>query len=128
MIYLKPEQVLFIHARLVAETGGMHGLRDLGLLQSAINRPQASFDGNDLYTDIYQKAAALMESLINNHPFLDGNKRTGITSAALFLQINGFFLTASNKEVEIFTLSVASGQCSMDRIAIWLKKHCKAQQ
>ena len=123
MRYLTPEQVLFIHARLIAETGGEHGVRDLGLLQSAVSRPQAVFDGNELYSDIYQKAAALLESLINNHPFVDGNKRTGITATAMFLHINDYFLTASNQEVESFVLSVASGKQSVQTIAEWLRLH-----
>ena len=123
MRYLTPEQVLFIHARLIAETGGEHGVRDLGLLQSAVSRPQAVFDGNELYSDIYQKAAALLESLINNHPFVDGNKRTGITATAMFLQINDYFLTASNQEVESFVLSVASGKQSVQTITEWLRLH-----
>ena len=123
MRYLTPEQVLFIHARLIAETGGEHGVRDLGLLQSAVSRLQAVFDGNELYSDIYQKAAALLESLINNHPFVDGNKRTGITATAMFLQINDYFLTASNQEVESFVLSVASGKQSVQTIAEWLRLH-----
>jgi death-on-curing protein len=123
MRYLTPEQVLFIHARLIAETGGEHGVRDLGLLQSAVSRPQAVFDGNELYSDIYQKAAALLESLINNHPFVDGNKRTGITATAMFLQLNDYFLTASNQEVESFVLSVASGKQSVQTIAEWLRLH-----
>ena len=83
MIYLTPEQVLFIHSRLVAETGGSHGVRDLGLLESAVARPRATFDGKELYPDLFTKTAVLMDSLINNHPFLDGNKRTGITAAGL---------------------------------------------
>lgn len=78
MKYLTVEQVLFIHARLVSEISGTHGVRDLGLLESAVARPQATFEGNDLYSDIFSKAAALMESLIGNHPFVDGNKRTGM--------------------------------------------------
>ena len=123
MRYLTPEQVLFIHARLIAETGGEHGVRDLGLLQSAVSRLQAVFDGNELYSDIYQKAAALLESLINNHPFVDGNKRTGITATAMFLHINDYFLTASNQEVESFVLSVASGKQSVQTIAEWLRLH-----
>ena len=123
MRYLTPEQVLFIHARLIAETGGEHGVRDLGLLQSAVSRLQAVFDGNELYSDIYQKAAALLESLINNHPFVDGNKRTGITATAMFLQINDYFLTASNQEVESFVLSVASGKQSVQTITEWLRLH-----
>ena len=82
MTYLTVEQVLFIHMRLIAETGGSPGLRDLGLLASAVARPQATFGGEDLYPDLLSKAAALMDSLVRNHPFVDGNKRVGITAAA----------------------------------------------
>jgi len=123
MRYLTSEQVLFIHARLIAETGGEHGFRDLGLLQSAVSRPQAVSDGNELYPDIYHKAAALLESLVNNHPFVDGNKRTGITAAAMFLKINDYSLIASNQEVESFVLSVASGSQSVETIAEWFRLH-----
>jgi death-on-curing protein len=108
MNYLTPEQVLFIHSRLVAETGGSHGVRDLGLLESAVARPQATFDGKDLYPDLFTKAAALMDSFINNHPFVDGNKRTGVTAAGLFLQINGWRLTTSPEDLEAFILHVAT--------------------
>jgi death-on-curing protein len=123
MHYLTPEQVLFIHARLVSEIGGEHGVRDLGLLQSAVARPQAVFDGNELYPGTYQKPAALLESLINNHPFVDGNKRTGITATALFLRINGHQLSASNEEMVSFVLSIASGNQSLEAIAEWLENH-----
>ena len=75
-IFLTPQQVLFIHARLIDTTGGEHGLRDLGLLESAVARPQATFDGNELYPTIFLKTAALMDSLAHNHPFVDGNKRS----------------------------------------------------
>lgn len=126
MRYLNPEQVLFIHARLIAETGGEHGLRDLGLLQSAVSRPQAVFDGNELYPDIVHKAAALLDSLINNHPFVDGNKRTGITATAMFLQMNEYSLTASNQDVVSFVLSLASGKQSIQTIAEWLRQHSKS--
>jgi len=125
MRYLAPEQVLFIHARLIAETGSEHGIRDLGLLQSAVSRPQAVFDGSELYADIYHKAAALLESLVNNHPFIDGNKRTGITATAMFLKINDYSLTASNQEVEFFVLSVAAGKQYVQTIADWLGLHSK---
>ncbi len=104
MNYLTPEQVLFIHSRLVAETGGGHGVRELGLLESAVARLKATFDGKVLYPNLFLKAAALMDSLINNHPFLDGNKRTGVTAAGLFLRINGRKLSASSKDVEVVTL------------------------
>jgi death-on-curing protein len=126
MRYLTPEQVLFIHARLIAETGGEHGIHDLGLLQSAVSRPQAVFDGSELYPDIYNKAAALLESLINNHPFVDVNKRTGITAAAMFLKLNNYSLTAPNQEVETFVLSIASGEQTVDSITEWLKIHSKS--
>lgn len=122
-VYLTAEQVLFIHYRLVSETGGEHGVRDLGMLESAIDRPQATFDRQELYPDIFEKAAALMESLINNHPFVDGNKRTGIACAVLFLQQNGISFSARNAEVEKFTLRVASSKAGRSEIAKWLKKH-----
>jgi len=115
--YLTAEQVLFIHARLITETGGEHGYIDLGLLQSAVARPQATFDRQDLYPGLFSKAAALLESLIGNHAFLDGNKRTAIAAAALFLRLNGFRLTANNQQLEVFTLQCAQHLLSLDQIA-----------
>ncbi|MCB0062562.1 MAG: type II toxin-antitoxin system death-on-curing family toxin, partial [Caldilineaceae bacterium] len=102
--YLTAAQVLFIHDRLIAETGGSPGIRDLGLLAAAVARPQATFDGVDLYPTRFTKAAALMASLVNNHPFVDGNKRVGITAAGLFLRLNSYRLRATNAELERFTL------------------------
>ena len=122
MNYLSPAQLLFIHDRLIAETGGLPGVRDLGLLASAAARPQATFDGQDLYPTLYLKAAALMDLLINNHPFVDGNKRVGITAAALFLQLNGRSLSTSNADLEVFTLQVAQGFSSTKEIATWLEE------
>ena len=124
-VYLTAEQVLFIHYRLVGETGGEHGVRELGLLKSAIARPQATFDRQELYPDIFEKAAALMESLINNHPFVDGNKRTGIACAVLFLQQNGVSFSAKNADLEKFTLRVASSKVGRSDITEWLKKHSR---
>ena len=122
-VYLTAKQVLFIHYRLVGETGGEHGVRELGLLKSAIARPQATFDRQELYPDIFEKAAAPMESLINNHPFVDGNKRTGIACAVLFLQQNGVSFSAKNADLEKFTLRVASSKVGRSDITEWLKKH-----
>jgi death on curing protein len=122
-VYLTAEQVLFVHYRLIGETGGEHGVRDLGLLESAVARPQATFDRQELYLDAFEKAAALMESLINNHPFVDGNKRTGIACAVLFLQQNGVSFSAKNAELEKFTLRVASSKVGRSEITEWLKKH-----
>ena len=126
MRYLTAEQVLFIHARLIAETGGEHGVRDLGMLLSAVARPQASFDQADLYPDVFTKAAALLESLIGNHPFVDGNKRTGISAAGLFLRQNGYRLSASNQELETFTLRVAQGGASQEAEA-WFRTNARSE-
>jgi death-on-curing protein len=125
--YLSAEQILFIHTRLIEETGGESGIRDLGLLRSAVSRPQATFDENDLYPDIFHKAAALLESLVNNHPFVDGNKRTGITSTVLFLQANGLPFSASQDELTAFTLSVAKSKETIESMAAWLKAHTSRQ-
>ncbi|MBK8048757.1 MAG: type II toxin-antitoxin system death-on-curing family toxin [Anaerolineales bacterium] len=123
MIYLTAAQVLFIHARLIAETGGATGIRDLGLLEAAIARPKATFDGKDLYPDLVAKAAALMASLVRNHPFIDGNKRVGVAAAGIFLQQNRRRLVATNAEIEDLALSVARGALTVDQIAEWLGQH-----
>ena len=123
MRYLTAEQVLFIHARLIAETGGLHGVRDVGLLRSSVERPRATFDGKELYRAPVSKAAALMESLIGNHPFLDGNKRTAITAAGIFLKLNGYDLTASQKELESFTLEMAIKKKNAQVAAAWFRDH-----
>ncbi|MDA8099825.1 MAG: type II toxin-antitoxin system death-on-curing family toxin [Nitrospiraceae bacterium] len=128
MRYLSAEQVLFIHARVVAETGGAHGVRDVGLLQSAVARPQATFGGEELYQDFFSKAAALMESLARNHPFLDGNKRTAIAATGIFLGLNGLRFAASQKELVQFTLAVAVGKTSNEDAASWLKRHRFSEQ
>lgn len=122
-VYLTPQQVLFIHARLIDSTGGGHGVRDLGLLQSAVARPQATFDGQDLYPDPFSKAAALMASLAGNHPFVDGNKRTAITAASLFLQLNGYRVETTSAELERFTLWVVIDNPEIEVIAAWFKAH-----
>lgn len=124
--YLTVEQVLFIHMRLIVETGGSPGLRDLALLESAVARSQATFGAEDLYPDGFAKAAALLDSLIRNHPFVDGNKRVGITAAGLFLIRNGFRLTASNRALEQFTLQVARSELPLEEIAAWLRSHSDA--
>jgi death-on-curing protein len=126
MNYLSAEQILFIHARLIEETGGEHGVRDLEMLLSAIGRPQASFDRQDLYPDLFSKAAALMESLIRNHPFVDGNKRTGVTAAGLFLRQNGYCLTASNDELVAITMSVAQSQTNLETLTNWIRNNSQS--
>lgn len=123
MQYLTAEQVLFIHARLIAETGGQHGVRDLDLLLSALGRVNASFDEQDLYPDVFSKAAALMDSLTRNHPFLDGNKRTGVTAAAMFLLRNGFRLTAGSESLVEMSMRVALSQTGVPELVAWLEEN-----
>jgi len=123
MIYLTPEQILFIHARLISITGGSHGVRDIGLLASAVYRPQVTFDGQELYQDLFIKVAALMESLINNHPFIDGNKRTGLTAAGLFLIVNGRKLIASAEDAELISLRIANSEIGIQDLADWFRQN-----
>jgi death-on-curing protein len=126
-LYLTPQQVLFIHARLIETTGGAHGLHDLELLQSAVGRPQAPFDGTDLYPNLWHKAAALMESLAQNHPFVDGNKQTAITTTAMFLQQNGYALQTTNEALAAFVMDVVEKRPSLDTIALWLKENAEVE-
>ncbi|MBI2338168.1 type II toxin-antitoxin system death-on-curing family toxin [Candidatus Daviesbacteria bacterium] len=106
---------------MVKRFGGSHGIRDIGLVESAVARPQATFGGKFLYISIFDKAAALLQSLLKNHPFVDGNKRTALTSAGLFLRKNGYRLINSHqKEVE-FAIRVDNGNLTIDQISKWLK-------
>jgi len=123
--YLTAEQVLFLHSRLLQDTGGAHGVRDLGMLLSALGRPQASFEAQDLYPDIFAKAAALMDSLIRNHPFLDGNKRTAVAAAGLLLRHNGHRLVVDNEEMVAFTMACAQSLVPFDDQVEWFRKHSR---
>ena len=112
--------------RVIEVSGGSQGVRDQGLLESAIYRPQASFGGHDLYPDLFSKAAALGHSLIKNHPFVDGNKRTGFESMRLFLRMNGFDLRMGEEQKFVFILSIASDpDINEHRIGEWLRLHSK---
>jgi death-on-curing protein len=118
---LTGEEVLYLHHRLIEETGGSHGVREVGLLQSAVQAPMSGFGDQEFYPSLFEKAAALMRSIVQNHPFVDGNKRTGISAAAMTLQINGFTLTASQQEFEDFAVVVATEHPTVEEIASWLR-------
>lgn len=125
MKYLTPQQVLAIHDAVIRRTGGSHGLRDLGLLESAVFRPQATYAGEDLYPTLFAKVAALLHSLLKNHPFVDGNKRTSLASAGLFLSINGLqLINTHEKEIE-FALKVENESLSFEDIAAWFEQNTK---
>lgn len=103
--------------------GGSSGVRDIALLQSAIARPFATFGGRDLYSDIYSKLAALMHSIVKNHPFVDGNKRTALVSVIAVLKLNNYDLKVDQKEIVKFMIYIANKDLTLDEISTWLKKH-----
>ena len=125
VIYITPEQALYMQQQIVKATGGSVGLRDLGLLESALARPQASFGGEDLYPSILDKGAALFHSLIFNHPFIDGNKRTALGVTYEFLKQNRYQLQATNQELIDFPLRVENKHLDIEEISDWLLKHTK---
>lgn len=103
--------------------GGPFGVRDIGLVKSAVARPSATFDGQDLYINIFDKAAALLQSLLKNRPFVDGNKRTALTSAGLFLKMNGWKLINNHENEVEFGIKVDSANLTLGLISKWLKDH-----
>lgn len=123
--HISLDEIIAIHDNMVSLYGGSHGIRDLGLVESAISRPKATFGGKDLYPDIFTKAAALFHSLMFNHAFVDGNKRTTISTTARFLNLNGYKLDVSMREFVDFPLRVENNHLSYEEIAKWLKKHAK---
>ena len=122
MRHLGYQQAIWIYRRVVEETGGSPGLRDEGLLRSALARPQASFGGQDLYPTLFEKAAALAESLVRNHPFVDGNKRMALACLHTFLRMNGFRLACSQEARAELILSVAEKRRTAQDTAEWLVK------
>ena len=125
MKYLYPKQILYLHRAILEQSGGSAGLRDEGLLESAVYRPQASFGGQDLYPDLFTKAAALGRSLVSNHPFVDGNKRVGFEAMRLMLRLNGYDSHATFEEKLRFALAIAKGERTEQAIAEWLKQHSR---
>ena len=123
--YLSVEEALTAHTELVRRYGGSHGIRAQGLLESAIFRPQASAFGEEAYPTLLEKCAASGHSLIQNHPFIDGNKRTGFAAMHLMLLINGYDLTSISKEEAAMAEAVASGKMDELKITQWLKEHSK---
>lgn len=118
-------QILVLHEFVLTKHGGSSGVRDMGMLKSATGRPFATFLGEDLYFDIFMKCGALVQSIVKNHPFVDGNKRTAFVSAVVFLKLNNYLLEVGQKEIVKFMLKVANENLSVDEISSWLKKHSK---
>ena len=123
MRYLSIQEVISLHSLLIAQSGGSSGLRDRGALESAVAQPEASFGGEELYPDLASKAAALGHSLIQNHPFVDGNKRIGHAAMEVFLLLNGYEIEASVDDQETIIIDVASGRVSRLELSEWISKH-----
>jgi death on curing protein len=119
MRYLSFEEVLEINAKVL---GGRHALRDRGLLESAIARPQASAFGQDAYPDLVVKSTTLLHSLVLNHPFVDGNKRTAVLATLVFLDLNGYLVRWDQHEALDFMLRIAQHQIEFDDAVIFLRK------
>lgn len=124
--YLDIAEVYNIHERMLKVGGGRSGIKDFTLIHSAVERPKASFGGKMLYPNIWLQAAALIQSLIKNHPFEDGNKRTGFFSTLRFLNINGYDIKVTKKDIVSFALDVDVKKLSLNQIAFWFKKHAKS--
>lgn len=122
ILYLSVEQILLLHQAQLEKFGGGSGLRDRGGLESAAARSAMTFGGEDLYPDLAAKTAALMHSLVMNHPFVDGNKRVGAAAAELFVLFNRWRLEAMDEEFEEITQTVARGELEADALAIWFRQ------
>ncbi|MDP4265129.1 MAG: type II toxin-antitoxin system death-on-curing family toxin [Bacteroidota bacterium] len=114
------KEVEQLHRILIDKFGGLHGIRDNAALESALARPFQTFDGRELYSPVLEKAASLSESILINHPFIDGNKRTGYTLLRFFLIQNGIDITASQDNKYEFVIDIASGTLKYEGIVSWL--------
>ena len=123
MKILKKRQILLLHSALIAESGGSDGVRDEGLLDSAVNTPFQTFSGQDLYPTVLEKAVRLGFGLIRNHPFIDGNKRIGTHAMLVFLNLNSITLSYEDDELISTILSVASGEMDADDLLKWIQQH-----
>ncbi|MCX4341104.1 MAG: type II toxin-antitoxin system death-on-curing family toxin [Lachnospiraceae bacterium] len=123
MIILSKEQVLKLHVSLIKATGGSDGIRDEGMLELALNNPFQSFDGKELYPSIQTKAARLCFGLVKNHAMMDGNKRLGAHVMLVFLALNGYELTYSQKELSDVILALASDDIGEKELLQWIMEH-----
>jgi death-on-curing protein len=126
--YVEIDEVYLIHQTIIKRAGTKASVRDFSLLHSAVERPKASYSGQDLYPNVFAKAAALLQSLCLNHPFTDGNKRTVWLSSKRFLHLNGYHLSAKRKEAVEFMVYVDNEKPPVSEIAVWLKAHSKGER
>jgi death on curing protein len=125
--FLTVDEVLAIHAHQISRYGGSPGIRDVGLLESALAMPRATFSGQDLHATLHEKAAAYLFHLVKNHPFIDGNKRVGLAVCLVFLALNGKRIRASDEGLVDLVLGVARGDRDKPEVAVFLKKRAVAR-
>ena len=125
MHYLNIEQLLQLHVLVLLKDGGSEGLRDIGRLESVVSTQTQIVFGEELYPSVHDKAAAIIRSIIGDHPFSDGNKRTAMLAGLTFLEINGYEFMAHDGELEDFAVQVAVEHLEVDAIAEWLRVHSK---
>jgi death-on-curing protein len=124
VLFLTVDDIIESHQNQIDTYGGSYGIRDIGLLESAIGQPEASFGGEYLHADIFEMAAAYIYHLVMNHPFVDGNKRVGLEAALIFLEINNENLNASDEELVDLVLKTTAGQVGKREIAEFFRSHC----
>jgi death-on-curing protein len=122
-VFLSVENILSIHARMIAEFGGAEGVVDHGMLESAVAMPTASFAGELLHESLPAMAAAYLFHICKNHPFIDGNKRTAVVAAEIFLNVNGLRLHVSNADLKRLCLGIASGDISKQEAVAFFERH-----
>ncbi|HZH75622.1 MAG TPA: type II toxin-antitoxin system death-on-curing family toxin [Archangium sp.] len=120
--FLTLEDVLDIHTQQLARFGGGEGMRDLGLLESALAQPQATFGGEYVHQSLWEMAAAYLFHIVSNHPFIDGNKRVGLLAALVFLELNGTTLTQGSEELYELTMAVAAGRMTKAEVTVALMR------
>lgn len=125
-LFLSVEDVVEIHADQIQRYGGSLGIRDVELLHSALGMPEAGFGDQYLHAGLFEMAAAYLYHIVQNHPFIDGNKRTGTMAAFVFLKLNGFTLEAGESVFETLVLQAAQGQVGKDAIADFFREHTKS--
>lgn len=124
-VFLSLDEVTEIHREMIERYGGSAGIRDMGLLQSAVAMPQASVGGQFLHADLFEMAAAYLFHLVQNHSFIDGNKRVGAAAALVFLELNGIEVRVSNELLVATVLDLAQGKIAKAAIAEFLKAHSR---
>lgn len=128
MIWLSKEQILYLHSELIQATGGLDGLRDDNLLQSALLSPMQTYDDTELFPTLIDKAVRLACGLTQNHPFIDGNKRIGAHAMLVVLALNGVPLVYTQNELSDVFLQLASGQIDFEKLREWVYSHLKNEE